>query len=131
MADSSAAGASGGKPAAAAVPKARKRGVPSPLSCMQRDLRALSADLSRLAHGGLDDELPPSSGESEEGLTSASGASEGSARRARGTSGTDAGVPASSGDESYKQAGLKVRPPCVADCGAPCASAHLHLRHVC
>ena len=109
MADSSAAGA-GAVKAGKSAPAACKRGGAAPRAKEQRDLRALqnmSADLSRLAHGGLDEE-PASSMESEEGVTSASGASEGEARRAGGTSGTDA-VPASSGDESFKQAGLKVR----------------------
>ena len=109
MADSGApaAGALKAEPSAST---ARKRSGAAPRGKEQRDLRALqnmSADLSRLAHGGLDEE-PPSLLESEEGVTSASGASEGEARRAGGTSGTDA-VPASSGDESFKQAGLKVR----------------------
>ena len=108
MAESGASGAAGAKAAAVSTPT-RKRGNASPLASMQRDLRALSADLSRLAHGDAEGELPPSAAESEEGMTSASGASEGSGRRAGGTSGTDGGIPASSGDESYKQAGLKVR----------------------
>ena len=116
MADN-ASGAAGPKTAAASTPTARKRGDASPLATMQRDLRALSADLSRLAHGGAEDELPPSAGDSEDGVTSASGgASEGEARRTGGTSGTDAGVPASSGDESYKQAGLKVGPRETSSC---------------
>lgn len=87
---------------------------------MERDLRALSGDISRLAFCGLGDEQPATSAESEDGVTSASGASEGEARRAGGTSGTDAGIPASSGDESYKQAGLKVR---QAGGGAPRVSS--------
>ena len=122
-------------PAVAAASKsaARKRDDASPLATkMQHDLRALSADLSRLAHGGLDDELPPSAADSEEGVTSASGGvSEGEARRTGGTSGTDAaGVPASSGDESYKQAGLKVGPRVVVSCCRPRARAHPRLRFV-
>ena len=109
MAESSAP-AAGARKAGPSSSAARTRGGTAPRRKEQRDLRALqnmSADLSRLAHGGLDEE-PASSMESEEGVTSASGASEGEARRAGGTSGTDA-VPASSGDESFKQAGLKVR----------------------
>ena len=119
MADSSAPGA-GARKAGTSPSAARKRSGSAPLAKEQRDLRALqnmSADLSRLARGGLDEE-PATTNESEEGMTSASGASEGEARRAGGTSGTDA-VPASSGDESFKQAGLKVRrcwecPACTA-----------------
>ena len=109
MADSGAL-AAGALKAGPSASTARKRSGAAPRGKEQRDLRALqnmSADLSRLAHGGLDEE-PASLLESEEGVTSASGASEGEARRAGGTSGTDA-VPASSGDESFKQAGLKVR----------------------
>ena len=128
MADSGDSGAAEASAAAASTHAARRRGAASPLATMQRDLRALSADLSRLANGGLEDELPPSSAESDEGVTSAS-ASEGSARRKGGTSGTDAGFPASSGDESYKQAGLKVRLGLVG-CRAPHTSAHLHRRVV-
>ena len=105
MADTSAPAAGAAK-AGASPSAARKRGSGSPLAKDLRTLQNMSADLSRLAHGGLDDE-PSASMESEDGVTSASGASEGEARRAP-HSGTDA-VPASSGDESFKQAGLKVR----------------------
>jgi hypothetical protein len=75
---------------------------------LRRDLRALSADLTRLALGGEEgdeEELPPSPASDDETVTSASEAE--STHGGRGAPEPDAGV--SSSDDSRFGQGLKAR----------------------
>jgi hypothetical protein len=109
--------AAAGTAATAAVPAGspqaapRRRADAYPLAAMRRDLRALSADLTRLALGGEEEELPPSPAESgDEDAYATSGTSDSEATgRGRGAPEPDDGAAASSSDESRLGQGLKAR----------------------
>jgi hypothetical protein len=108
MAGGATAAASSSPPAASPVERRRSDAFPLAGS-LRRDLRALSADLTRLALGGEEgdeEELPPSPADSDE--ETATSASEAESAGGRGAPEPDAGT-VSSSDESRFGQGLKAR----------------------